>query len=442
MNVLAGLSAAGYLALALAGDLRARIGLVLAVQAALFAVYLAAALLALRARDGAPRLGAIAGAALLFRLALLPAPPTLSDDVYRYVWEGRLQLRGINPYLHAPSDPDLASYRDRVYEGINNKELPAIYPPLMQWAFALGALAGGSVTAMKALMVAADMGVVALLARLLRARGLDPRRVVLYAWNPLAVVEVAGSGHNDPLAVCLLLAATLGIIGNRRVLSMTALAGAALGKVFPLALLPLFAGRVRWKHLLVPPALAALCYLPYLPAGANLWHSGRAYAERWRFNDSVFGGAVLLAEGSGLPGPLKRAFDAREWPSLYTQPDMLARGATALALVVVLAVLALRARRRPDGLERAIFLFTGWCLILAPTLHPWYLLWILPWMAVYPSPAWIALSATAALAYVPGGPPRLLEYAPFYLLLAVGPALRRAAREGVIEWAAVEKETR
>src|SRR5262249_14255455 len=143
--------------------------------------------------------GLILGAAFVFRAILLPAAPTLSDDVWRYIWESGIQLHNINPYRYVPSAPELSPYRDDVYQGVNYKELPTIYAPVMQWALALGALVSRSVWAMKSVFVAADMVLAWLVARLLGVVGMPARRVLVYAWNPLAVVEVAGSGHNDPL---------------------------------------------------------------------------------------------------------------------------------------------------------------------------------------------------------------------------------------------------
>src|SRR6185369_1154978 len=181
-----------YLALATIPDLKANPAAYLTLHAAAFLFYLPAVLAMIRANGGEPEDShrehiTVIAAAALFRIILLPATPTLSDDIYRYIWEGGLQVEGLNPYLHAPSDPELAPYRDHIYDRINNKELPAIYPPLMQWVFALGALPGRSPLVMKCLFVAADIGLILALGLLLRAKGLPGARCLIYAWNPLAV---------------------------------------------------------------------------------------------------------------------------------------------------------------------------------------------------------------------------------------------------------------
>ena len=394
-------------------------------HAAAFLFYLPAVRAVVRASGGAPE-GAVRDhitvitAAALFRIILLPATPTLSDDIYRYIWEGRLQIEGVNPYRHAPSDPELIPYRDDVYERINNKELPAIYPPVMQWVFALGALPGRSPLIMKCLFVAADLALIVALGALLRASGLPAARSLIYAWNPLAVMEVAGSGHNDPVALLFLVVCVVCVIGNRRAWSAVLLALSALSKLYPISLLPLFARRLRPAWLLLPPAMMAAAYLPYVSAGESLFRSARQYAERWRSNDSIFAFMVWCAERSGLSPILKRWCDGLGIDSLYSQPHLMAREAAALIALGALAWLGWRQWKSGQEPSRAIFLFTGLVLVLQPALHPWYLLWILPWLCLYPSPAWLLLTALIPLAYLDAAWVRWVEYVPFYALLAAG----------------------
>jgi uncharacterized membrane protein len=271
---------------------------------------------------------------------------------------------------------------------------------------------------------------------LLKARGRPPDRILLYAWNPLAVVEVAGSGHNDVLAVALLVAATLAVARGRRLAGAAVLALSALAKIFPIALLPLFARRVRAAHLLAPPIIIAACYAPYLSAGGNLFRSARAYAERWRFNDSLFGVIEWAVGLAGIPESAKAFADARGLPSLYAQPHMIARAVAAAMAAGLLVGLFVWLRRPDASLERAIYIFTGAVILLGPTLHPWYLIWILPWLALFPSPAWIAISATIPLVYAGAAWARWVEFPVFYAILAgtwAWSAARRSGGDGVVE---------
>jgi alpha-1,6-mannosyltransferase len=369
---------------------------------------------------------------VVFRLIMLPAAPTLSDDLWRYVWEGRVQWHGFNPYRHAPDDPELAGLRDEVYERINHKNLPAIYPPLTQAALALGALGGGAPFGMKALFVAADLGLVLILLMLLRQRGHPPERALVYAWNPLAVVEVAGSGHNDPLALALLLLATAAILRDRPFVSMTALALSGLAKLYAWFLFPLFALKAR-RALLILPLVGVAGYLPYAGAGTRLLRSTVVYAESWRSNDLLFGALVSAARASGLSPRLKAWADGRGIDSLYSQPHMLARGAVAALLAACLLWLCARRWKGTVSIERAVFLFTGAALLLMPTLHPWYLLWILPWLSMFPSPAWLALTGLVPLAYTGAPWATAAQYGPFFVLLAVTAGVRMSRGKPVVQ---------
>ena len=364
---------------------------------------------------------------MAFRLILLPAAPSLSDDIWRYIWEGGVQLSGINPYRYVPSAPELVPLRqtlDAVYQGVNYKDLPAIYPPLMQWVFALGAAMGRSATAMKLVFVAADLGLLMALARLLTSAGHPAARILVYAWNPLVVLEVAGSGHNDSLALCFLVGSTAGIIGHRKVLSIAALGLAALSKLFPIAMLPLYAKKVKPWQLAIAPAVMLAGYLPYLSAGPMLFHSLRQYAERWRYNESIFSFLEAAVEASGISPVAKAWVDARGLPSLYTQPHMIARLLAAGVALGVLAALAWRLDRAdPVALPRAIFIFTGTVLLLQPVMHPWYLIWIAPWLVLFPSPAWLLLTGLAPLSYAGVSWARWVEYLPFFALLLMPAAV-------------------
>ena len=146
----------------------------------------------------------VLGVALALRLLALPVQPTLSDDVYRYLWDGRLIVSGESPYAHRPSDAALAGFRTEgdntvLYERMNSQGVYSVYPPLSQAGFAAAAVASSCTTAwwvLKLLLVLAEVaGMLAL------SRVLTPSRLALYAWQPLAVMEIAGQGHSEGLLV-------------------------------------------------------------------------------------------------------------------------------------------------------------------------------------------------------------------------------------------------
>ncbi|MXZ34375.1 MAG: hypothetical protein F4Z21_03740, partial [Acidobacteria bacterium] len=172
----------------------------------LFLLYLFSLWLILQAPCGLKaRLPLILLFALAFRLLLLPAPPALSDDIYRYLWEGYLQTEAINPYGHSPQSPELEEYRNPVWTSVNNKAVSAIYPPFAQMVHALFYLGLGSVSGFKLAFLGVEIGLVAAILALLKRSGRPLGRVLVYAWNPLVVIEVGWSGHHDVLVVGLLL---------------------------------------------------------------------------------------------------------------------------------------------------------------------------------------------------------------------------------------------
>jgi len=151
------------------------------------------------------------GLAAVFRALIFFAPPH-STDIYRYVWDGRVQAHGINPYRYIPDDPALAQLRDEaIHPNINRKEYaPSLYPPTAQIVFWAATRISETVTAMKLVMLAFEaLGIWAIL-RLLAVRGLPGPLVLIYAWHPLAIWEVAGSGHVDIVVIAFLLLANAG----------------------------------------------------------------------------------------------------------------------------------------------------------------------------------------------------------------------------------------
>lgn len=404
----------------------------LAVFGVAFVVYAAAARLCARRRAVPVR--AVWGMAIAMRVALVPFAPELSDDVYRYLWDGHVQLSGVNPYVHAPADPAVGELRTEVHARVNNPDVPTIYPPLAQIAFLLLAVAGSSLLATKALWIVADLATAWVLVRIARETGRDEATVLLlYSWAPLLVVEVAWSAHLEPLGLLALSAAlwasaradgrpgVTGLEGTDRgrrwqTLSYSAgaaLALAALTKFAPAAALPALVRRLGWRPLAAFALVVVALYAPYAPAGAALFTGLRTYGEHWWFMKGPF---ALLEAATGDPVAARR-----------------------LAALGVGAVVVGTAWLKLD-LERALLWTLGTGMLLTPTLHPWYVLWMLPMAALRRSLPWIALTGLAFIGYYGLGeyrlsgewaqPPaaRLALWAPFLVLLVVdGHRARRPA---------------
>ena len=330
-------------------------------------------------------------AAVAFRLVLASQPPALSDDVYRYVWDGRVQAAGHHPYKFAPADRMRAPLRDAtIYPRINHPEIPTIDPPLAEMLFAGLAWAGLGVRGFKITMALFDIGAVAALVALLRALGRPRHHVILYAWNPLAVVETAWSGHVEPVGVALLLLALAAITRGHGARAAAALAAAVQTKLLPLLLVPGFVRRLKSREVLVLVGVAALLAAPYALRGPAYGAGVLTYAHRWEHGSIAFPAILALYERLDLAPLLKGAI---------ASPQELAR--LTVGLLALGWAVAQSFRARIDAAHEAR-LALGGALLLAPTLHPWYLLWVLPLAAAAPAGGWLLAAALIPLQYLAG----------------------------------------
>lgn len=359
----------------------------LLLPAAAFLCYGTAGLAVARAGTS---LALVWGIAVLARLVLLPLAPELSDDIHRYLWDGHVLAQGVNPYAHPPSDDALAPIRTPWHGQINHPDVPTIYPPLAQLLFAAVALTGGGVLGAKILWLCFDLGCGLLLARIAVRTGRAPAPILVwYLWSPLLVVETAWSAHFD--AVGLFLVAALILVALpaapiarrgdrpgpqarlRRSATGAILAAATLVKLAPAAVLPAL---VRRRGVAALVAFAVVCvafYLPFTGVGPTALTEGfRTYARHWSANEGAF--AVIAA----LAGDPVRA--------------------RAAAAVLILAVVAYATWRR-FAIERALLWIIGAGLLLSPTVHPWYTLWVLPMAALRGNRPFLLLGGLAFLGY-------------------------------------------
>lgn len=342
---------------------------------------LAALPLALRCPPRAA-LGVIAVVGVAMRLAVLPAAPHLSTDAYRYVWDGRVQAAGINPYRHIPADPALEPLRDdAIFPNINRADYaPTIYPPGAQILFQLVVRISDSLLAMRLALVLCEVVVIAALLGLLRRIGEPPARVLAYAWHPLAVWEIAGSGHLDAAMLAAMMAGLwIALVPGWRLLAAAVLALAALVKP-PAALALAAVWRAwDWKAPAVAIGVAVLLYLPYLSVGAGVIGFLPGYLAEERIASGE--GFWLVASLQALLGPLP-----------FARPVYL-----ALAVCVV-GALALRVALHPDRATRAVLERLCWAVfafvfLLSPD-YPWYWLLLLPFVALLGfAPGWAATIA-------------------------------------------------
>jgi hypothetical protein len=351
------------------------------------AVWGVAALAVMRGASGRPALAVILTTAILLRIGALTAPVYLSDDIYRYIWDGRVQAAGINPYRYIPTDPHLAPLRDdAIFPNINrNNYAPTIYPPVAQMLFFVATQLGETVTAVKLVLVAVEAIGVGALLFILPAAGAPRENILLYAWHPLPVWEVGGAGHIDAAVVAFVALAIAAAFGGRRAWSGAALAAAALVKFFPLVLAPALwrprrsnLGDWRWPAGFAAVILSA--YLPFLGVGRRvLGFLPTYFAEEKLASGSGFWALDLL--GRAVPVPV---------------------AAYLAVAATVMAGLAIGALRRPadpvSGMPWATALGTAAVLFASPH-YAWYFVWLVALLCV--APWWPAFwpPLTAVLLY-------------------------------------------
>jgi len=379
--------------------------------------------------DWKPKLRLLIPLALFLRLIAVFASPSLSDDIYRYVWEGRVQLEGQNPYVFAPKDPQVAKPGDPIWEGVNHKEVPAAYPPVTQ--FFLRGLARLDFGILGFKNAFALLESLCLLAGLLflRRQGLSMALIGIQAFCPLVLVELVAEGHNDSLALLftILSLAFLGKNPKRSLLSALCVGGflglAISSKYLPVILLP-WMFRKDYRIPLIALGVVVLSYLPFYPASGDwtqLFEGLRNYGVRWRGNESFF---WLLAEGTKKLQELLSQSGWTHWPV-----GVELQKASKIPFMFFLGLGSLAVFLMEKAPSRAFVLVLAILFVLTPTLHPWYLVWVAPFLCIIPIPGLFALLGSAGFAYHMLANWKLhhvwkeswvwkgAEYAPFYLLL-------------------------
>jgi hypothetical protein len=390
----------------------------------------------------------ILGMAALFRLITIFGAPSLSTDQFRYTWEGRLITLGISPYQYAPDAPNLLSYRDNFWPLVQQKETSSPYPPLAQLLNVTEySILGENLAGPKIAAALADLGTCIVLVWLLGLLGLDSRRVILYAWCPLPILEFGLSGHNDALMLVCLVGALGLTVQHRPTWAAIAVGLACLAKFTPFFVLPIlmlgwhinntnnkkkpsaantakdaFTNNketgfwrglwwLSWRSGLYPGlsiAIVVAGYLPFLLIGRGAIGSIFEYTGSWRDNDALLFSSLYDSVGALIA-------------KLVTVAIL---GSIILVLVFQPTIL------QKLGLIRSVMLIFGVTLLVASTVHPWYITWVLVWLPlvwrdkaglVWWDSAWLGFGLASQLIYLTyAGNTSLyswikpLEYVPLY----------------------------
>ena len=442
----------------------------------LFVLYALAVYWTLKARPDARALALILLLGLAFRAVLIPSNQIQEDDVYRYLWDGKVFAHQVNPYKYSPdqvtffkqfmirepsrfaSTYDSSSVRELellaelkwsdersliFMERINHPDLPTIYPPMAQYVFRLvHQAAPDSITALRLGFLIFDLIAAGFILLTLGHLGKNKTWVLIYFWSPLILKETFNSTHLDIIGIAFLTGAVYFLVKARFLTAHLFLAFSVLGKLYPAVLFPFILKeevRRRGVHAgRVAAAVALFCgtlvvfYLPFLDIGKRVFSSLKSFGTYWQSNDSVFALLVWFyrdVAGIAPKGPVDFSYDA---PSLW------AKITVVLTLAGVWLFLFFKKETR-DARETAdqagslatvrhLFIIMGLIFLLSPVQNPWYLCWVVPFLCFFPMRSWILLTGLVGLYYlgfyldyqelndrqdwIPW-----FEYLPFYLLL-------------------------
>ncbi|HEY4051381.1 MAG TPA: hypothetical protein VGM27_31345 [Acidobacteriaceae bacterium] len=279
--------------------------------------------------------------------------PAMNDDIHRYVWDGRLQRLGYNPYIVVPSDPAAKGLHTPETRNLNNPDLPSPYPAGAQLFFRAVTAIQESTFALKIAFVVCEFAIVFVLLDVLRHNRQGAHLVLAYAWNPLLAIEVAGNGHVDIVGALLLLVSAAALGRRWRATAAVGFGLAVAVKLLPIVLLPLYWKRVRIRDAALAAAVVVVLYVPFLNHGRIPIGSLGTYIQNWRFNGPVF---AMLDQ--------------------VAPPQLLAGLAALVGLVTATWLRSAAPEWSPD-----IFAWPmAASLLCAPAVFPWYLLWLLPFL--------------------------------------------------------------
>ncbi|PCH61589.1 MAG: hypothetical protein COC05_00105 [Gammaproteobacteria bacterium] len=315
--------------------------------------------------------------AVIFRVIGLWGSPILEDDWYRYLWDGYRFVTDGTPYGIAPSSffatDNLPDRFVEIVGQINNPDLPTIYGPTLQYLFALAYLISpGELWGLKLIMLIADLGVIAILLRLA-----PMKYVLLYAWCPLVIKEIAFTAHPDGIGVFLLLAALFLRLRHFYAAAVVVAALAIAAKVFAVLIMPWLLWRLAAKYWLLFALVLLAVYLPFLMQGASDFYSLFVFAQHWEFNAAIY--AVVN----------------------NFVPDNAAKLLLAIVFLAWLAVYFFKSQKPEFSMPRVDWVFALF-LLIAPVINAWYWLWVLPFAVIFPSFwAW-TVSVALLLSYCVG----------------------------------------
>ena len=450
----------------------------LVLYAGAFVTYAWAVERILRNREKPPSIWFILIFGLFFRAAILPSNQIQEDDIYRYLWDGKVFANGVNPYKFSPTEiNDAKSFRisepgkfgDRYgerereelellyglkwkndrsiifMERINHPDVPTIYPPLAQIVFrVVNQIRPDSILAMRLAFLVFDLLALAFIVKILETLGKNTAFSLIYFWSPLIIKETFNSTHLDIIGIAALCGSLYFLLSGCRVIAMGFLALGTMGKFYPAILLPVFIRSMIQNRSVDEPLVKAwtvlgvgvtlflmVCagfYLQFLDVGEKTFAGLKTFTTFWENNDSLF--AILVFVYKKILG-FEQSFTLEEEARLlsYDLPTFLAKlTATGILGFSVLWLVIRPGFLRQEQSLRHCYIVMALAFLLSPVQNPWYLNWIIPFLCFFPSRKWILLTGFIGFYYMDfyldyqgiNGYETLLlwvEYSPFYFML-------------------------
>jgi hypothetical protein len=442
--------------------------------AALFVFYALATKTVLLKPDSTSSLWCIVVLGLLFRAILLPSNQIQEDDVYRYLWDGKVFAHGINPYQYAPLETNdyldfkikdaeafMARYTSKerqeleilnslkwespaafkTLERVNHPDVPTIYPPVAQFIFrGVATLKPDSILALRVTFLIFDLAALFFIVQILASLRRKQTLCLIYFWSPLVIKETYNSTHLDILGIAFLCAAMHFLILHRHFLANLFLAFSFLVKLYPMILLPFFLQRAALKNkisgkpvwttplllLLMFGLVVVLSYLPFLNTGLKTFEGLKTFSTHWQSNDSLFSILVyFFGDVLNLQG-VSQTFFQSDLPTLLSKATV----AVILSSTIVFLLFRKNFLQKPrEILLLYFFVLMGLVFVLSPVQNPWYLSWVVPFMCLFPWRSWILLTGLVGLYYldfyfdyqdIPQYSRWIpwVEYTPFYIYFA------------------------
>ncbi len=416
---------------------------------------------------------------LLFRAVLIPSQQIQEDDIYRYLWDGKVFAHGINPFEYAPEEvsefkklriqnPEQFQirYSERnekellilydlkwhdetsliFHERINHPDVPTIYPPLAQYVFRFAHfLQPDSIAVLRLVFLIFDLITLLFIVKILDSLKKSRNWALIYFWSPLILKETFNSTHLDIIGISVLTGSLYFFLRYRFTLASLFLALGVVGKLYPIILLPIYLKenikylikqdkvKVVWKvvswNILVFAFTVAIFYFPFVQIGKGAFEGLKVFTTYWQNNDSIF--ALILYFYENILG-LNTEFSYQE-ANVYISYDLaslLSKATVALILGGTVLFFLLRKEKNSEESSRLwpLFVIMGLVFLLSPVQNPWYLNWTVPFLCIFPFRSWILLTGLIGLYYMGfyfdyQDKPHLeyylpwFEYLPFYLLL-------------------------